>query len=315
MGADPIRWKERQVEGLAPLPVLRGIPSWVGVLTVFLVTVISSLAILWSHRPADFTFAELARLTRTGQFASLGEWFHKFEPADDFFMLLALLAMFIASLAVGIRCSGAISGEREKQTWEALLLTPLATRTLVRGKLQGIMRASYPYLRAYAVPAVLLSVLGGIAAVIWTIIALPVTWLAMYFVGAAGIWCSVRCKNSWRSLLGTLGFGYVGGFLLSVFTTPAILMVSAFVFIFLRMVDAIAGTTATGVMGFGQFYQVFFLSACLVLAGGFFGAAKFFLSLAEKRVADLERTRHWRNEPYRSASLGRSRAARSKSYR
>jgi hypothetical protein len=230
-------------------------------------------------------------------------------------MLLALLAMFIASLAVGIRCSGAISGEREKQTWEALLLTPLATRTLVRGKLQGIMRASYPYLRAYAVPAVLLSVLGGIAAVIWTIIALPVTWLAMYFVGAAGIWCSVRCKNSWRSLLGTLGFGYVGGFLLSVFTTPAILMVSAFVFIFLRMVDAIAGTAATGVMGFGQFYQVFFLSACLVLAGGFFGAAKFFLSLAEKRVTDLERTRHWRNEPYRPASLGRSRAARSKSYR
>ena len=42
-------------------------------------------------------------------------------------------------MVVGIRCSGAISGERERLTWEALLLTPLETRYLVRGKLRGIM--------------------------------------------------------------------------------------------------------------------------------------------------------------------------------
>jgi ABC-2 family transporter protein len=257
---------------------------------------------------------ELLRLIRTGQFAEIGQWFSRFEPAGDSFLAQALLAMFLASLVVGIRCSGAISGEREKQTWEALLLTPLSTRNLVRGKLRGIIGASYPYLRAYAVPAVLLSILGGIPALVWTVVALPVTWLAMYYVGATGLWCSVRSKSSWRSLLGTLGFGYLGGFLLFLFTSPAIFMVSAVIFIFLMMVDAVLGTTATRVMGFGQFYQTFFLSACLVLAGGFFGTARFFLSLAEKRVSDLERTRHWRNEPYRPPHMGGRPKERSGSY-
>jgi ABC-type transport system involved in multi-copper enzyme maturation permease subunit len=315
IGADPIRWKEDQVEGLAPLPVLRDIPSWMGIVFVFLVTVISSLAILWNHRPAELTKEELTRLVRTGQFAELGGWFSKFAPADDSFMILAVVTIFLASLVVGIRCSGTVSGEREKQTWEALLLTPLATQMLVRGKLRGIMRASYPYLRAYAIPAVGLSILGGVAAFAWTVIALPVTWLAMYYVGAAGIWCSVYSKTSWRSLLGTLGFGYVGGFLLFVITSPVMFMMSAVLFIFLQLLDQFLGTRATGVVGFGQFHKAFFISACLTLAGTFFGAAKFFLSQAEKRVADLERTRHWRDEPVRPGRLERRRKARPKFYR
>jgi hypothetical protein len=315
IGADPIRWKERQVEGLAPLPVLRGIPSWLGVLAVFLLTVISALAILWSHRPAELTFEGFARLVRAGQFAELGQWFSHFAPADDSFMALALLALFLASLVVGVRCSGAISGERERLTWEALLLTPMETRMLVRGKLEGIMRASYPYLRAYAVPAVSLSFLGGVPAFAWTVIALPVTWLAMYFVGAAGIWCSVHAKTSWRSLLGTLGFGYVGGFILFIMTSPVIGMLSFILLFFLKMLDAFLGTSVTGMVGFGQFHKAFFISACLILAGAFFGTAKFFLSLAEKRVADLERTRHWRDEPVRPGHLERRRKVESKFYR
>jgi ABC-type transport system involved in multi-copper enzyme maturation permease subunit len=315
IGADPIRWKERQIEGLAPLPALRGIPSWLGVLAVFLLTVISALAILWSHRPAELTLEELVRLVRTGQFAELGQWFSHFAPADDSFMALAVLALFLASLVVGIRCSGAISGERERLTWEALLLTPLATRMLVRGKLEGIMRASYPYLRAYAVPVVSLSFLGGVPAFAWIVIALPVTWLAMYFVGAAGIWCSVHAKTSWRSLLGTLGFGYVGGFILFIMTSPVIGMLSFILLFFLKMLDAFLGTSVTGMVGFGQFHKAFFISACLILAGAFFGTAKFFLSLAEKRVADLERTRHWRDEPVRPGHLERRRKVESKFYR
>src|SRR5262245_66316966 len=69
--------------------------------------------------------------------------------------------MLLASLLVGIRCSGAVSGEREKQTWEALLLTPLTSRQLIRGKLWGIMGASLIYVLAYAVPALLLSLAGS----------------------------------------------------------------------------------------------------------------------------------------------------------
>ena len=91
------------------------------------------------------------------------------------FLIQSLVVMLLASLVVGIRCSGAITGERERQTWEALLLTPLSARQVVRGKLWGIMGASYWYLLAYAAPAAVLSALGGLLALWWTVLWLAVT--------------------------------------------------------------------------------------------------------------------------------------------
>ncbi len=141
-------------------------------------------------------------------------------PSETGFCYQAVAVLLLSSLMVGIRCSGAISGEREKQTWEALLLSPLSEHQLIRGKLSGILGASYLYLFACAVPALALSVLGGFWAVFWSALGLAVTWLAMRYLGAAGIWCSGRSKSSWRSLLGTLGFGYVGAFVISVVLYP-----------------------------------------------------------------------------------------------
>src|SRR6266478_514538 len=164
IAADPIRWKERQVEGIAPLPVLRQIPSWFGIVMVLVLTLISSGTILWVSLPGGVGLDDLAATIGRGDFKQLASYLDKMTPCDDWFKLQGLLAIFLASLVVGIRCSGAISGERERLTWEALLLTPLETRHLVRGKLRGIMGASYPYLRVYAVPAVILSVLVGIPA-------------------------------------------------------------------------------------------------------------------------------------------------------
>src|SRR5260370_2969820 len=110
-------------------------------------------------------------------------------------------ALLVATLLVGVRCSGAITGERERQTWEALLLTPLPAPHLIRGKLWGIIGASYPYLLAYLLPALAFSVLAWGCAPIYTFSLMFVTWLAMAFVGSAGLWCSVHSKGSWRRLL------------------------------------------------------------------------------------------------------------------
>src|SRR5438046_6993230 len=148
-------------------------------------------------------------------------------------------------MEVVIRRPGEISDEIERLTWKELIVTPLETRHLVRGKLRGIMGASYPYLRVYAVPAVLLSLLGGVRSFVWTIIALAVTLLAMYFIGAVGIWCSVRSKSSWRSLLGTLGFGYLGAFLMFLVTSPIIGIVAFSVYMLLLVLYQIYGTAAT----------------------------------------------------------------------
>jgi ABC-type transport system involved in multi-copper enzyme maturation permease subunit len=311
---DPIRWKERQVEGIAPLPVLRQIPSWFGIVMVLVLTLISCGAILWMSLPSGVGLDDLAGLAVRGDFNQLVVYLNNMSPCGIWFRLQGLLVVFLASLIVGIRCSGAISGERERLTWEALLLTPLETRQLVRGKLRGIMGASYPYLRTYAVPATLLSLVGGISPFLWTLITLGVTILAMYFIGAAGIWCSVRSKSSWRSLLGTLGFGYLGAFMMFLVASPIIFILSAIIYAMLLILDQWYGTGATTLVGFGSFLDAMTISACVILAAAFFGTAKLFLNMAEQHVSDLERTRHWKYEPKRPR-LSRPRMARSRPHR
>lgn len=289
---EPIRWKERTIEGIAPLAPLRRIPRAVGIAIVVLLSLILSGLQLWACLTPG-PVANLRDLLAILQTVNTG-------MASNAFLFQGIAIMLVASLIVGIRASGAVSSEREKQTWEALLLTPLQTRELVRGKLGGIFNASVPYLVAYAVVALPFSGLGGFMAFIWTALWLGVTALAIYYIGAAGIWCSTRSSTSWRSLLGTLGFGYVGGFIIFAVTSPATFIIAAIIYIFLELADRMYGTVfARAVGGFGTFFIAFFIATCVALALIFFIAARLFLTSAEKRISDRERIRHWKDEPFR----------------
>jgi hypothetical protein len=291
----PIRWKERQVEGLAPMRVLNRLPRGLGMSSVVIATLISSCMILYSYLAPGVTVARVLTLASTGDIPGLSG---AFLPADHAFWWQGVLALLFFSLLISIRCSGSVSGERERRTWEALLLTPLPEAQLIRGKLWGILGACYLYLLAYALPACLFSFLGGGLAFFWTLLWLAITLLAMYYAGAAGLWSSVRSSSSWRSLLSTLGWGYVGGFVVFLCTIPLIFFVAIFVFRALQLIDqlgtSLAPTTGTG---FAQYMATVTISVCLGLALLFWGGARFFLHYAQKWVAERDRTRHWREEP------------------
>jgi ABC-type Na+ efflux pump permease subunit len=292
----PIRWKERHVEGLAPMQSLKRVPRWVGILAIATGTTLSSVLILLSHlAPGVSPKAALGLLVQL----ELGQLVQVIQPAHDGFLLQGIVAMLFFSLLVGIRCSGSVTGEREQQTWEALLMTPLTSPQLIRGKLWGIMGVSYYYLIAYAVPALVLSVFGKGLAFFYTLIWLGVTVLAMYYVGAAGIWSSVRSKTSWRSLLTTVGWGYLGGFFLFVCTSPAIFIMAVFIWAILTLIDNrfltnLAPSTGTG---FARYLATVAISTCIGLAVIFWVAARFFLGNAQRRIAEQERIRHWAEEP------------------
>jgi ABC-type transport system involved in multi-copper enzyme maturation permease subunit len=297
VGEEPIRWKEREVEGIAPLAPLRRIPSALGVLLVALITILSSLCLLgWSIKPGvtlSYVTDRLTRFDLIGAAASIDT-----SLSGPYFLTQSCIAMLLASLIVGIRCSGAVSGERERQTWEALLLTPLEAKQLIRGKLWGICGAALPYLAAYAAPAIVLSIFGGFLAFVSTLLCLCVTLLAMWYIGAAGIFCSVRSRSSWRALLGTVAFGYLVGFVLYVVTQPVIWIVAGILFIFLKLIDDVYQLGLISSTGwFGDFTAAFFIATCIGLAAIFYGMAWWFIADAEKRVADKERTRHWKEEP------------------
>lgn len=292
---EPIRWRERHVEGLAPTPELRHIPQWIAITAIAVLTTCSSSLILLLSLPPRVTVGDV--IVALAQFHP-GRLAVVMPSAGNGFLVQGLLVMLLASLVVGVRCSGAVTGERERQTWEALLLTPVPAKQLIRGKLWGIMGASYVYLLAYAVPALVLSVLGGVMALLWVLLWLAVTVLAMYYIGAAGLWASVRSQNSWRALLITMLYGYVGGLAIYACTTPILAIVAAIIGLFLLALDKQFGTQFSVAAGsFTIDHRVFTVLTCLGLALLFWLMSRLFLSLARRWVADRERTRHWFEEP------------------
>jgi ABC-type transport system involved in multi-copper enzyme maturation permease subunit len=182
----PLRWKEQNIEGLRRLPVLRSLPRWV---------ILGCLAGL--SLPV-FGLALLATWE-----SHTGGWFA--GPG--------LAVAFLFSLAVGVRASATITSERERQTWEALLLTPLDAKQLIRAKVWGIIHSARPFLLACMIPAVLLALAAGPLAVVWVLVGWGATWIMMYYLGACGVRCSVKGTTSWKSLLATFGLGYPDLFL------------------------------------------------------------------------------------------------------
>lgn len=292
---EPVRWRERHVEGLAPTPALRRVPQWLGVSVVAALTTGSSLLILVLSLPSAASLRDLMAALVAFQPARLPALM---PDAADGFLYQGLTVMLLASLIVGIRCSGAITGERERKTWEAVLLTPLSAKQLIRGKLWGILGAGYIYLLAYAAPALVLSVLGGVMSLLWVLLWLAVTMLAMYYMGAAGLWASVRSRDSWRALLATMTAGYVGGLAVYAPTSALLFIVSLIVGTMLLAVDKQFGTQLSAAASAFPFDpRVFTILTCLALALIFWLMSKMFLNRALRWVADRERTRHWNEEP------------------
>jgi ABC-type transport system involved in multi-copper enzyme maturation permease subunit len=201
VGDDPVRWRETTTGGK--------LPRWLGVGLLAALSCASSAAILYSQEPTLFIFQ-------------------------------GAVFLFLASLTAGVRTSGAITGERERQTWDSLLLTPLDTWDLIMDKANGALDLLMPYFVAFAVPAALLALWMGATAVISTLSLLLLTWAAIYYMAATGIWCSVRSKGSWRSLVATLTTGY--GYLLAILFGFSLIYfwfscgIGSFIFFFLTLV-------------------------------------------------------------------------------
>jgi hypothetical protein len=216
--------------------------------------------------------------------------------AQESFLLLAAVGMFAATLTVGARASAAVSGEREAGTWDALLATPLEPHQLLRGKLKGIMRAAVPHLLAFGLPLLALSLLGGVTAFFWTLLLLTLTPLAMFYLGAAGLYASVTCPNSTRSLVWTLLYGYLGaGFLyllVSILTAILTGIVNAFLTALASRYDVLLSLPAAGRSG--QIAAAILISSCLAMGLGCYLAAHRFLKSAEHQLADRDRVRQER---------------------
>jgi ABC-type transport system involved in multi-copper enzyme maturation permease subunit len=191
-------------------------------------------------------------------------------------------AIGLLTLFVAVQASGAISGERERLTWNELLMTPMSFRDLLQGKLRGILAGAWPYLityllasaaatavwsqhsmdylliyglistglalaarfvsprlgrLAFAFLALAWGLMSDISVALTLAVTLVTAWLAMEFFASVGLWCSVRCSSSWRSLMMTAGLGYIGGLVLSCVSTPLALSTGIVLYLVTRLIE------------------------------------------------------------------------------
>jgi len=242
VGDDAVRWKERYRGGMGTLPLLRRLPRWLGPAGVAAATVFVSLAILAAYLPSGVTPRTLASAVLHGDFGAVGSGVAGLESPALAFLGLGMVVVLLTGVAVNVRAAGSVSGEREKGTWDMLLLAGLGPRAMLRSKLWGIIEATYPYLIAYAVPAALLGALGGVLPPLAVLGCLMLTWPAAYLAGAVALERSARYPSAWRSTLDALP-------LTAIMVGAVAYGPVYFVGVILVVVFAINRGTALGVLG------------------------------------------------------------------
>jgi hypothetical protein len=270
---------------------LRAVMRWflglilrfVGPLLVALLTLLTSSVILIEYLPEDVTFEYMGERLLDLDFSSVQQELARVQTPTRGFLIQSVFVLLAASLVVGLRCARAFAGPSGRQALEALPEMPKKIRPLMRGKLKRRMRPMYLYLLAYAVPAAALAWIGGLMPFLTVLVVLGATWGAMYFIGAVGIWCSVRFHYTIPSFVGVLSVGYGGGALLSAFTVPIAGTIALLVAFGLLIKQSAEGGNPSAKGLFGQEFQDALIPAvCLVLLGAYFLAGRHFLRRTEK---------------------------------
>jgi ABC-type transport system involved in multi-copper enzyme maturation permease subunit len=203
---NPVLWRERSVQGIAPMARLRAIPIWLAAPLVALACAAGLAIPVWLQLPPNVDL--LGAFLQDG-LLGLHEAFRDNGISGwDVATTHGHIVWFIVTLLVAVRASGSITDERERGTWDALLLTPIDTRAIVGGKFWGVLLASAPYLFAYAAGTLAVAFLISFHTFVATVIAIGAVLVYLPWVAAAGVWCSALIRSSWRSLLATLGIVY-----------------------------------------------------------------------------------------------------------
>ncbi len=224
MDDEPVLWREREVG--------RGILRWIGVALIASATYISTRWIIELEQPV-------------------------------YFLVPGAVVGLVLSFIVGVRASGAISGERERQTWESLLLTPMDTWEIIEDKVNGVLQSVDPFFIAFLVPALVLSFqdrtsrLGGL---LLTIAIIVIDWAAMVYMAAAGVHASAHAQSSWRGLVATVAGGYAYCF--------GLMALLAFAYVWLGCILGPLVWVFLAILGYTNVTYAVTLSVCMSAAVG-----------------------------------------------
>lgn len=183
VGERPMYWKELFIERVG---TLGRFGRWLGVLITLLVggvslgfAAVAGWALFWQR---DLAWSDWA----TNEMGSI---------LQDTEFLLSLLLQF----GIGLRAAVSIASERDRGTWDALLVTPLEPGEIVRAKLYGSLNAlrwiAGAIFLAWTLGLMFGAVSGGEYA----------RWMTAIFTGgtfmaAMGVRCSLSMSSSTRAM-------------------------------------------------------------------------------------------------------------------
>jgi ABC-type transport system involved in multi-copper enzyme maturation permease subunit len=270
---NPVLWREVQAARMAPLALFRRMPRGLGVLLVM----VASAATLGFLLTVPFELGSHAwRMIIQGQWSGLPALV---RHAGDVFFLEGLAALLVLTFVVAIRASASITGEKEKATWLALMVTSLTTREIITGKHRGIIWACVPYVAAHAAVTISLALALGFWAMTWAVAGVLLMLLVVILGGALGLWCSSRAASSWRSLVMTLTFFYLA-------LVPVLLVWASEVILRVINVFPISGLTTSAA---GSPSAVRSWAICVGLAAASWFVTRALLASAVARVGRKER--------------------------
>jgi len=119
--------------------------------------------------------------------------------------VLAVTQLLILALIVPVRTASAISGEKERQTFDIMMTTSMTPFSIVMGKVMTAIVQSMFFVIA-SMPIMALSfVIGGMS---WSYLFwfLGVALLMSFFAASIGIFCSSLCKRSVGAVIMAYGF-------------------------------------------------------------------------------------------------------------
>jgi ABC-type transport system involved in multi-copper enzyme maturation permease subunit len=177
VGNNPIRWRECYLIGLAPIPILRIVPRWLALLTIFLLS-----AAVAAYTANDIAPGFVAAVLNIDPIAASQGMALRHREIQDSVQRMGLIFVLLADLLVGVRCAMSVAEEKRRNTWDDLLLTAQSFREITTGKMWGILQATFPYVVAIALPVFFLAWLGGPRAVftaaMWIILPSAIVYIA-----------------------------------------------------------------------------------------------------------------------------------------
>ena len=181
MGISPMRWKERYVE--------KGLRFGALTQTIYVMLMFALLSV--GVVMVGVLFVSLYVGTDTDQFG----WSY-----NRYFRVLAMVVTLMMLASIGLRSAGSIGSEKDRQTWDGLLASPLRIREIIFAKGEGAIWGARLYIGILFTFAVLgaigqgLSLSGGLLT-LCTVMAIA------YFTAGLGLYCAARCRNSMQAIV------------------------------------------------------------------------------------------------------------------